>query len=170
MWVNSPKDYMMNLFSEGSDFALAIIGRKQAPIVAKNLGARSFYYPTKDEILQAVRILASRLESIGYTKEDYIKIRKDCNIYSRKMAAELYDILLDITKDNPKAQGREIFVYEFTYPTGRGTDTHRVVIIVSNLGKPFFIDTYPIFDKGHDTETGLIRDIPKELQKRGTII
>lgn len=166
MWIKGFKEWFQNLFMQARRFFPALIGRKPASPMTTS-GSNEYFYPTRKMVLEALPVLFSELESHGYAKRDYERNRKDCNVYSRKQEATLYDILHEQTEGIAEAQGKELAVFGYSFLRDN-RKRHRVAMVVTDEQEKMYVETYRIIDGQHSAD-GMLRILSAFEEDNGVV-
>lgn len=161
------KRYIQRLAHCWGALFLALFGRDSGQPI-ENPGANAYFKPSRKMVLEAVPMLQVEMANIGYDRSGYLHVRKDCNIYSRRGAGILYDLLLEQTEGISDALNKELAVYQFSFRRENGA-RHRLIMVVDDEGKRWYIENFPVFDRYHD-ESGMIRFLSSGEERSGTII
>jgi cbb3-type cytochrome oxidase subunit 3 len=110
------------------------------PILTADAEDAKYFYPTEDQILQAIPEVHARMRALGYIRTAYRHRTRDCANYARRMMVEMDDVLLKQLPNVPTGCGLPVgtFAYVKTNKT-----RHEVMYVMYAKDKALHFEIFP---------------------------
>jgi hypothetical protein len=135
-------DYQANILWGLVYLIKAIFTGKPFPRMPKNiqrLDGSSYYNPSYDEFLEALREIHILMRKTGWNVDEYKKNAKDCEDFATKMAVEIRNYIANNfqTGNNGVSVGVVAFIEDSSQ------NGHAIVKVILKGGKELYFEPYP---------------------------
>ena len=128
----------------------------------------AYWYPGERLIAELVPIALDYMGKNGYGSKDYIPQMKDCDDFATYQQSLLNDLFIGKCGKLSAVKGKAFPIFQFSFRRDDGK-RHRLVMIIDNNKKRWFIENWRVFDKYHSKD-GMFRLLSKKEQENGHIV